>query len=85
MKVTKKTSTQTIGRITKITHSQTVGQSMNYQSTSAQFGAEMEVASTDPKEVRAAIKSLETLIESSLASKVKDHQEFLLTLAENRR
>lgn len=82
MNLHKKTQTTASGNGTiKITHSQSVLQSIGYQTGNVVYGVEIHVADT-PKSVAQGIKRCEDLVENALGEKLPEMQKLLTGLAE---
>ncbi len=66
--------------IIELTHFQSVKQSINYNSADCSYGAKIRVKD-DPKQIKAAIKRLETLIEDRLSTKFVEQRDVLESIS----
>lgn len=65
----------------KLTHFRSVKQSLRYQTGDLSYGAEIIVHDT-PKDVKAGIERIETLVSDALAEGIPEMRELLTALAD---
>lgn len=64
----------------KITHSQSMTQSINYNSANAQYGVELYCPDND-SDIYASIARAEKLVEEALTPKIEEHRKDLKAIA----
>lgn len=67
-------------RTVRITHSQSMKQSQNYQTSEAHYGISMDVGDSS-EEIKAGLRRAEKIVEEALAVKLGQQRTFLSKLA----
>lgn len=74
----KQTTIEKVGKVTKITHSQSIRQSLNYNSADCSYVVEIECKEG---EVLKTIARAEKIVEKALVPKAKEQQDLLLKIS----
>ena len=69
--------------IVEISHSQTIRQSLNYQSAEVSYGVKVRCLD-NPKAIKSTVERAELIVEVALLPKFKDHADLLNQLAKGR-
>lgn len=74
------TTVRAVDGVIEITHSQSIKQSLNYQSADVSYGVRLRVEDND-KVVKKAVERAEELVEDNLVQKFKEQQDMLRAIA----